>query len=344
MSDSSSTSQRPPSKRDPRERNSHEEERALSMRDIFSVLRRRWYVPAASLLIVAGLGLLLHSRFPPWIEASVYLKLGEEWGRAVQSEKQTLDEAFSTHRSDLAEQLMRDINVGPKPKQPLGEEEVDRSSPTKTSPSIEWDLREANLDRCELPPLIPRRIVLFGKGRTRENAVAFLEYVSDRIVADHQQVAERYREKWRGKLKTSEGELERMSSVRRNISDIVPSGEREKALQVAALGLVEDVVGNLQKDREDALTHLKLKGDSMTCRTGTPAVLGPVGARSWALVLIIGSAAGFLFGSVVCFIPEISAGLKKGSTPSDDLKENSDQVAQNRGSSSKQSESPSKGK
>lgn len=285
----------------------------LSLREVATILRKRWLIVLGVMLAIAGGSLILHWRFPPWFQANVYLKLGEEWGRAVQSEKQTLDDAYASHRAALVERLMLEANVGPKPKvEP--DEESERKKPIarqETGSLVEWDLTTASLDRCEIPANDPRRVVMFGKGRTPELAVAFLEHLADRIVAEHMKTAELYRDKWKRKVNEADRELDRLATVRKNISTIEASGDREKALQTAALDLLEHVVTTRGEDKEKALEQLKLEGDSMTCRTGTPKVLGPVGARTWPLVIVIGIMGGTLLGCVVGLLPDAWQGWKR---------------------------------
>ncbi|MCA9091967.1 MAG: hypothetical protein KDA68_00650 [Planctomycetaceae bacterium] len=286
---------------------------ALSLRDVAAILRRRWLIVVGVTIAVLGGSLLLHWKFPPWFQANVYLKLGEEWGRAVQSEKQTLDDAYASNRAVLVERLMLEANVGPKPKvEP--DEETERKKPVvrqESGPLVEWDLTTSSLDRCEIPENDPRRVVMFGKGKTPELAIAFLEHVADRIVAEHLKTAELYREKWKRRVHDADRELDRLATVRKNISAIETSGDREKALQEAALDLLEQVVATRGKEKEKALDQLKLEGDSMTCRTGTPKVLGPVGARTWPLVAAIGMLGGMLLGCVVGLLPDMWQGWKR---------------------------------
>lgn len=277
----------------------------LSLLDLVRVVGRRWYLIVAIVVVTSGGAVFLHLMFPPWVQASVYLKFGQDWGRAVREERQSLDEAFGTNRALLAEQLMREGNIGPKPKPSPADDDETPSRAAVGPPLVVWDLSTANIDRCELPPNDLLRMVIIGNGRTPELAVAFLEHVSDRIVEEHLKVAERYREKWKRRRDVAAKELDRLETVRKNISSIEATEEREKALKSAALDLLKEVATIRGDEQQEAGDELKLQSTSMTSRTGTPKVLGPVGARALPLVLVIGTLSGLIGGCVVALIPDI---------------------------------------
>lgn len=278
----------------------------LSVRDVVRAIARQTPLFSGLTLLVLGMTLYFHWAFPPWYQANVYLKLGEEWGRAVQTEQQTLQESFAVNRTVLVERLMREGNVGPKPR-PLDPEEGGPLPPldSEAPPLVEWDLKTANLIRCELPPMDPRRIVLFGQGRTPDLAVAFLENTADRIVSEHLAISGRFRKRWTDAAELAQEELTRLQATRKTIQEMQIAGEREQTLQQIALDMLDRVEVHQHEDLDKARERLELSADSMTSRTGTPQILGPVGARTWPIVCSVGLLAGALAGSLGALTAEV---------------------------------------
>lgn len=281
----------------------------LRLLDLLSILRKHLPLILGLVCLFTVNAGILHWKFPPRVQSGVYLKLGEEWARALQSPDQSLDEAVRENRLKLERQLIREGTISRKFRPPETKTSSGASADKteREPPLIEFDLTHASLSRCELSDIELRQVRLIAEGRSPEEVVDFLLKVTDAVVERHHQICEQARRRWTEKRDRSSHELERLETVRKNISAVEPQGDRETALKSTTVDLLDKMQRLQEEERSKSSDLLKRNPDSLTVRTGPPEILGPVGARTWPLVLVLGAFAGGLAGIFVALLLEIRA-------------------------------------